>query len=126
MELLNGKEIFSSRKLGIYSYRHLLSVQAPNEVKKNWRWRLKIWEAEDGKDFRQQMKKAWASLQDTVDLYRSAEWATFAPDTTIPFSVDEVRKMSALKIDWKQYLPGSNKKPELDVQQMKEWLKNKK
>jgi hypothetical protein len=31
-----------------------------------------------------------------------------------------------LKIDWKQYLPGSNKKPELDVQQMKEWLKNKK
>lgn len=71
-------------------------------------------------------EKAWASLQDTVYFYRSSEWATFAPDTTIPFSVDEVRKMSALKIDWKQYLPGSNKKPELDVQQMKEWLKNKK
>ena len=126
MRLLNGKEIFSSRKLGIYAYRHLLATQAPDEIKKNWRWRLKIWETEDRKDFRQQMKKAWASLQDTVYFYRSSEWATFAPDTTIPFSVDEVRKMSALKIDWKQYLPGSNKKPELDVQQMKEWLKNKK
>ena len=49
MRLLNGKEIFSSRKLGIYAYRHLLATQAPDEIKKNWRWRLKIWETEDRK-----------------------------------------------------------------------------
>lgn len=120
------EQLFSSRKLGIYAYRHLLGAQAPDDITANWRWRLKIWEKADKEEFREQMKKAWRSLQDTYHNYISSEWAEFAPDTTIPFSREEVRKMFAHKVDWKQYLPDSKIKPELDVEQMKEWLKNKK
>lgn len=47
----------------------------------------------------------------------------YAPETTIPFSIEEVEKMQRNNIDWKQYRADSALKPEVSVEEMKKWLK---
>ena len=116
MEEQEEPDIFSSRRRGIYAYRHLLSLPGLENLKSNWRWRLKIWNSGDKNLFLKQMDDAWKSLQDMYPIYRSGEWAQYAPEKTIPFSVAEVKKMHAKKIDWKQYLPDSPVKPERTVE----------
>lgn len=123
MEEQKLPEIFNSRKQGIYAYRRLLTLPGLEKLKANWRWRLKIWDPGDKEFFLQQMDEAWRGLQDLYPIYRSSEWAGYAPEKTIPFSVAEVKKMHEKNIDWKQYLPNSPAKPERTVEEMKEWLK---
>lgn len=115
--------IFGSRSRGIYAYRRLLSLPGLENLKANWRWRLKIWDSGDKDLFVKQMDKAWRSLQDLYPIYRSSEWSAYASEKTIPFSVEEVKKMRKKNIDWKQYLPNSPLKPERTVEEMKKWLK---
>lgn len=123
MGIQRREDICKSRKRGIYAYRKLLSLPGLENLKANWRWRLNIWEAQDKKVFAGQLEEAWRSLQDLYPIYRSSEWAEYASGKTIPFSVEEVKKMNAKGIDWKQYLPDSSGKPERTVEEMKEWLK---
>lgn len=118
------EDICRSRSRGMYAYRKLLLLPDLEKLKANWRWRLNIWEAQDKKIFAGQLEEAWKSLQDMYPMYRSSEWAEYALGKTIPFSVEEVKKMNAKKIDWKQYLPGSSVEPQRTVEEMKQWLKD--
>lgn len=119
----NLLEIWESRRQGIYIYRHLLTLGGLDHVKMNWRWHLKIWNDRDKNYFKRQMENAWESLQDCFVFYRSNEWSHYAPETTIPFSIEEVEKMQRNNIDWKQYRADSALKPEVSVEEMKKWLK---
>lgn len=115
--------IYDSRRQGIGAYRRLSLLAGLEDVKANWRWRLNIWEDVDKEDFRKQVADAWESLQDRFSFYRSDEWSHYAPETTVPFSIEEVKKMESRNIDWKQYRSGSFIKPKMSVQEMKKWLK---
>lgn len=85
--------IYNSRHQGIGAYRRLSLLKGLEDLKANWRWRLRIWEDDDKKDFTKQMADAWESLQDCFAFYRSHEWSHYASGTTVPFSVQEVKKM---------------------------------
>ncbi len=119
----NLLEIWESRRQGIYIYRNLLTLDGLDHVKMNWRWHLKIWNDRDKNYFKRQMENAWESLQDCFVFYRSNEWSHYAPETTIPFSIEEVEKMQRNNIDWKQYRADSAVKPEVSIEEMKKWLK---
>lgn len=124
VEHLQLKDIVQSRSSGIHAYRHLLQQPGLENLKANWRWKLKLWNKQDKDLFIKHMDVAWRSLQDLYPMYRSSKWASYAPTKTIPFSVQEVQKMHVLKIDWKQYLPDAPVKPERSVEEMKKWLKD--
>lgn len=115
--------IYSGRHRGLVAYRHLAAMPGLEQLKANWRWRLKIWADGDEQEFARQVASAWDSLQDAFPFYRSKEWSHYASGTTVPFSVDEVKKMKAKGIDWRQYRANSPVKPEKSVEEMKQWLK---
>lgn len=116
--------IYNSRRQGIEAYRYISRLKGLENLKANWRWKLKIWEDGDRIDFREQIRNAWESLQECFVLYRSHEWARYACETTVPFSVEELEKMEKINIDWKQYRVNSLIKPARSIEEMKQWLKD--
>lgn len=112
--------INQSRQMGLYCYRFIQRNNKWNETKRAWRWRLNIMKKEDRKDFDRAMKKIWLKMQERYPEYRSREWAKYAIDTTVPFSIDEVNFMNRKGIDWKTYLPNSKKKPVFSIKEIKE------
>lgn len=86
------------------------------------RWAVNDFTGEDFQQFDEMMEYSWNHKQEIRPAYRSAEFMPHGPNV-IPFSMEEVKKMQALNIDWKQYLPGSS--PSRSVEDMKSFLKSK-
>lgn len=85
------------------------------------RWTVNDFTDDDFQHFHDTMQNSWTHKQDTQPAYRSAEFMPHAPNV-IPFSIEEVKKMHVLNIDWKQYLPAST--PSKSVEEMKIFLKS--
>lgn len=84
------------------------------------RWVVNDFTDEDFQQFDEMMEYSWNHKQEIRPAYRSAEFMPHGPNV-IPFSMEEVKKMQALNIDWKQYLPGAS--PSRSVEDMKSFLK---
>lgn len=99
-----------------------MHLETPNKTPftEQLRWAINDFTGDDFQHFHEVMETSWAQKQDTQPAYRSAEFMPHAPNV-IPFSVEEVNKMHAMQIDWKQYLPGSS--PTKSVEEMKAFLK---
>lgn len=85
------------------------------------RWAVNDFTGEDFQHFSEMMENSWTHKQEIRPAYRSAEFMPHGPNV-IPFSIEEVKKMQELNIDWKQYLPGSS--PSRSVKDMKSFLKS--
>lgn len=80
------------------------------------KWCLNIRDAGDERLFDDYLTKLWERHQELYPFNRSAEWAEYSPNV-ISFSVDEVKAMEKMNVDWKQYLPGGN--PAIPREEMK-------
>lgn len=85
-------------------------------------WETRVTDPVVQASFDETMKRSWDQSQFYYICNRSREAVPNAPGT-IPFSLQEVRMMAKLRIDWKQYRNDATTLPEKSVKEMKEYLK---
>jgi hypothetical protein len=86
------------------AFRAALARHAPAELIGNWRWELHLWEDAERRRFDGAMTERWRLSQENYPAFRSAAFRPYSPDV-IPFSVDEVKEMAKLGVDWRQFIP---------------------
>lgn len=100
--------------------KYLLESVRSNDCRQ-LKWCLNIPERNQERIYDQYLADVWERQQFYYPFMRSGEWARYSPNV-IPFSVEEVKAMDAMKIDWKQYLPGNT--PDIPVKELREKIKD--
>lgn len=101
-------------------YKKYLLESVRSEHGRQLKWCLNIPERDHERIYDQYLADVWERQQFYYPFMRSGEWARYSPNV-IPFSVEEVKAMEAMNIDWKQYLAGNT--PDIPVKEVTEKIK---
>lgn len=98
--------------------------QKKTSLLRQWSFQTRFWDSELRQEFDEVCKRDWDHMQDQHIERRSAEWRPYSPNV-LPLSADELRLMENLKINWRDYLPGSGRAA-MSLEELKQYLKQHK
>lgn len=111
------------------AYRALKTYLASHEGNKLlhslmrvWQFKLRIWDLPLREAFDEACNRSWQNLQKNSTIYRSKEWRPNSPNV-LPLSREELSEMQKRDIDWQEYLPGSQTRPKMNLEELKRFLK---
>lgn len=112
------KHAIPYRRLLVESLRHMLKNNNDVRMLKN---ALYVKNEKENEIFDQFLADYWADQQNINIPKRSSVWAKHSPHT-VPLSIDELKVMQKLGIDWKEYREGST--PKIPLQDLKRQLQS--
>lgn len=122
--------MFQSKQAMLQAFRFLNNLAKNNTTPdpaslallRQWSFQTRMWDHDRRREFDEVCQQDWNHMQDQYLERRSAEWRPHSPNV-LPLSADELRLMETLKMNWRDYLPGSGKST-MTIAELKEHLKH--